>query len=41
MHCRYVTMVMENGDNVIFEIFCLDMNGQSVVDINTKYGISK
>ena len=36
MHNRYVTMVTKNGDVGIFKISFLEMNGQSVVDLNTK-----
>ena len=42
MHSKYViSMVIENGDSEIVQIFFLEMNGQSVVDLNTKNGMSK
>ena len=41
MHCIYVTMATENGDIGILKISFLEFNGQSVVDSNTKIGMSK
>ena len=40
MHWRYVTVVTENGDIGIWIIF-LEINGQSVVDLNTNNGMLK
>ena len=41
MDNNYVSMATENGDIGIFEISLLEMNGQSVVDLNTENGMSK
>ena len=41
MHSRYVTMGTENGGIEIFKISFSEMNGQSVVDLNTENGMSK
>ena len=41
MHSRYVSMATENGDIGIFKIQFLEMNSQSVVDLNTENGMSK
>ena len=35
LHSRYVTIVTENGDVGIFKTSFLELNGQSVVDLNT------
>ena len=40
MHCRYVTMVTENGD-IGIENILLEMSCKCVWDLNTKNGISK